>query len=169
MSQAGILNAASSNPGIPTDFVTDSGTAIPVANTLDILGGSGITTSAVGNTITITAIGSEFSWVVVTSSSPLNPIQIDTQTGYICDGSSLVTFLLPLAPVIGDSFIIMSNTSRFKVTENGAQQICIGTAASTAGSGNCQSNSVGDYVEMVYMGGNVFRSFAPQGTITVDF
>src|ERR1700750_1425334 len=45
----------SASAAVPTSFVTDSGTAIPVAHVLDIIGGSGITTSAVGNNITITS------------------------------------------------------------------------------------------------------------------
>lgn len=39
MSQAGEINVVQNHPEIPTMFVTDSGTAIPIANTLDILGG----------------------------------------------------------------------------------------------------------------------------------
>lgn len=54
MSQGGILNYVASTPSIPTSFSTDAGTAIPVANLLQILGGEGIDTSAAGNTITIT-------------------------------------------------------------------------------------------------------------------
>lgn len=53
MSQAGILNVLSSNPQIPTTFDTDSGSAIPIANTLNILGSNGIATSASGSTVTI--------------------------------------------------------------------------------------------------------------------
>lgn len=54
MSQGGILNYVASTPSIPTSFSTDAGTAIPVANLLQILGGEGIDTSAAGNIITIT-------------------------------------------------------------------------------------------------------------------
>lgn len=39
---------------VPTIFTTDSGSATPVANNLNIFGGVGIDTSAVGDTITIT-------------------------------------------------------------------------------------------------------------------
>jgi hypothetical protein len=38
MSQAGILDVESSNPQIPTSFITDDGTAIPIANELELLG-----------------------------------------------------------------------------------------------------------------------------------
>ena len=54
MSHAGLTSAASSNPSIPTSFITESGTATPTANQLNVLGGTGIDTSASGNTITIT-------------------------------------------------------------------------------------------------------------------
>jgi hypothetical protein len=42
---------------VPTTFVTDSGNAVPALNILNVLGGTGITTSGAGNTITITTMG----------------------------------------------------------------------------------------------------------------
>lgn len=170
MSQAGILNVTNSTvpSDVPIDFVTNSGTAVASLNVINIFGGAGVTTSGSGNTITINVSSTGFTWNVVTSVSPVNPIQIVAQNGYICNGASLVTFILPLAPSIGDTFIILSNTARFQITENGSQQICIGTASSTAGTGNATSNSTGDQVEFVYVGGNIFRGFAPQGTITLN-
>ena len=40
---------------LANQFVTDSGTVVPAANIVNILGGTNVTTSGVGNTITITA------------------------------------------------------------------------------------------------------------------
>lgn len=57
MSQAGLLDPESNNPQIPTSFVTDSGIAIPLLNTLNILGINGATTSGSGNTVTIDVSG----------------------------------------------------------------------------------------------------------------
>lgn len=57
MSQAGILDVQNLNPVIPTSFVTDDGTAVPLFNVLDIVGGTGINTVGGGNTVTINSDG----------------------------------------------------------------------------------------------------------------
>src|SRR5260221_8507484 len=57
MSQSGILNNQSGSipPSVAEAFVTNSGTAIPVANVLNVLGSGEVTTSGSGNTLTINA------------------------------------------------------------------------------------------------------------------
>ncbi len=40
-------------PTVPTQFTEDSGVAVPAANNLNVFGGSGITTSGAGSTVTI--------------------------------------------------------------------------------------------------------------------
>jgi hypothetical protein len=59
MSQSGTLKAGSGSlpASVPLAFVTDAGTAIATANTLNVVGAGGSTTSGSGNTITVTAAG----------------------------------------------------------------------------------------------------------------
>lgn len=58
MSQAGNLSTSSSLPvTVPTTFHTNSGDATPAANAITISGGTGITTSGSGSTVTITSTG----------------------------------------------------------------------------------------------------------------
>ena len=154
------------NPLLDGEIVIGSSGGLPVATTLTA--GTGVSIVNGPNSIIINATAVGMNWQAVTSIAPINPIQIIANNAYVCNGALLVTFLLPLAPALGDSFIILSNTSRFQINENGGQQICIGSSSSTAGAGNALSNSTGDQVQFVYVGGNIFRGFAPQGTITLS-
>lgn len=59
MSQEGVIDIIGTHPEIPTEFVADVGSAIPIANVLEILGTyvvagtSPVETTASGNTVTI--------------------------------------------------------------------------------------------------------------------
>jgi len=61
MSQAGLVDIEGSHPQIPTSFVTDSGTAVPIANVLEILGttvaahGIPVRTTGAANIVTVQA------------------------------------------------------------------------------------------------------------------
>jgi len=55
LSQAGILDDVANNPQIPTTFNADVGSAIPLTNVLEIIGGVGVDTTASGNTVVINA------------------------------------------------------------------------------------------------------------------
>ena len=61
MSQAGIIDIEQSHPQIPTSFVTNTGTAIPIGNVLEILGTTvaahsiPLETTGSGNTVTVEA------------------------------------------------------------------------------------------------------------------
>ena len=54
MSQSGLIDIESSHPQIPTSFTADVGSAIPIDNTLQILGSEGLQTLGAGGTITVT-------------------------------------------------------------------------------------------------------------------
>jgi hypothetical protein len=167
MSHAGFLNNAHGD--FASTYTEDIGSATPSGGILEILGGPGIITSGSGNIITITATGSGFTWNVVTSVSPANPIQVVTENGYICTGAAEVTFILPLAPAIGDTYKFFSYSSKFRINQNANQLIQIGAAATTIGAtGFLESNSIGDALVLVYMGSNTFQDESIQGTLTLN-
>ena len=165
MSQAGIVDIPLD---IATSFVEDVGSASPAGGILNILGGVGITTSGSGNTITINATGTGFTWNVVTSSD--NPVQIVVENCYVCAGSSMVDFVLPLTASVGDTFKIFSYTSKFQIAPNANQILIVGAVTGLTGStGTVTSTGPGDEITFTYMGGNIFQSEAPQGTMQVVY
>lgn len=121
MSQQQTSNLTETSPTIPTQFPTDSGTAIPSANTLNIFGTGGITTSAVGNTITIdgtSAIG--VSSISATAPLTANGLSGSAQTGAVTIAANLAT-----TSTVG---VASFNATNFSVTAgavNTAQDIDI--------------------------------------------
>ena len=145
MSQAGILDIEGSNPQIPTSFTTDSGTAVPIANVLEILGGTNINTSASGNTIIINSTVSGISWV--RQSTNITAVK---NTGYFAISATVrpaggLHLTLPSPAIVGDTFRIYDfNGNGWFVLQTGAETIKIGNKISTSGTGSIFSaNSTG--------------------------
>jgi hypothetical protein len=148
MSQAGALSGSEIGPDVPTSFITDSGTAIPSLNILNVLGGTGATTSGSGNTIIIDVSGLGFTWNVVTSS--MNPITLVAENGYICKGAGSVNFILPAAVSIGQSFRIVGYGNLWTIAQNAGQSITIGNQTTTVGVfGNLTATMISDSIALL--------------------
>lgn len=72
---------------VPTTFICDVGSAVPAANTLNVITGDGLTTTGAGNTITITLDSTD---------QPILSVNVDAATGpgtdpVLPDGSGQIT------------------------------------------------------------------------------
>ena len=92
-------------PSVPTSFPTDSGTAIPVANILNIFGNdstannaNGISTTGVGNTVTVVLSNRITGTITTTNDTP----------------TDLITFLLPSIGV----YAFDINVASYNTTDN---------------------------------------------------
>lgn len=105
------------SPTVPTSFVTDDGTAIPVANILNVNGDTGVTVSANPNgsnnvLISITNVADNYVNVV-------GPTTYDVQQGdyfISCDSTlGAVTVRLPNSPTQYDTFVVKDRTGTASV------------------------------------------------------
>lgn len=151
---------------VPTTFVTDAGNAVPVLNTLTILGGAGITTSAAGSTITITAAPTEL-WTEIVAVSA----NMAVNSGYIANNVGLVTLTLPAIAAVGSMVRIKgSGAGGVLIAQNAGQQIVwTSLSASTVGvAGSISSTDRYDFVDLICIAANTTWSpCAVKGNWTV--
>jgi hypothetical protein len=156
-----------SNPAVPTTFTEDVGTATPVANNLNILGGPGIATSGSGNTVTISATGAGFTWTDVTGATQT----ISVENGYICDRGGGVTFTLPATASVGNEFAIAGKLGLWTIAQNANQQMLLGSSSSTVGvAGSFTATNVGDCIQFVCITGGastIWRAVSVIGNPTI--
>lgn len=169
MSQAIKLNTGSSGSGITT-LAADTGSA--TGSTVNIVGGTGITTSASGSTLTIATTGSStFTWNTITSNQTLA-----VNNGYITNNSSgAITLTLPATASVGDSIKIVNISllnAGWTIVQNAGQQIRFGGSGdfTTVGvAGGCSSSSSFPTFEIVcVVGGSstIWSAMSIVGNIT---
>jgi hypothetical protein len=147
VSQAGLNNTTAGPvpPSVATTYQEDSGTATPALNILNVLGGTGVTTSGTGNTITINAVGGGFLTVDVTSATQTAAIN----TRYVTNRGAGVTYTLPATATEGDSIKFVGKLGLATIGWSANQQILFGSSTGTLSTGTLVSTNVGDCLSIV--------------------
>jgi len=137
--------AGSLPPSVPLQFTTDSGIAIPVANNLNVLGGSNIQTTGLGSTITVKVINDGFIWSE--QSGNFNAV---IQNGYFCNNGLTATLPASGGLVLGNTVIIYVDTTNVVTIQAGAgESIQVSGNVSVPG-GIVTSNTKGAILELVF-------------------
>jgi hypothetical protein len=145
VSQAGLISVAGGGGSI--QFVENTGSAVPSAGIVNVLGGSGIQTSGSGNTITITATGSGVTWQAISASQTLAP-----ENGYFCvSPGGALSLALPAVSTLGNEIIVsLDGATSFTITQGAGQSIKFGSSVTTTGvGGSLGSTQQGDTVVLV--------------------
>lgn len=152
--------AVSSNvpANVPINFVTNSGTAVSSANTINVFGAGGTSTSGSGNTVTITASVTGFPWIDQAVS-----LTAAANTGYFC--TNALTLTLPPGAAQGNTVIIELDTSSAVIVQaSPGQFIQIGSATTSSG-GSATSSKTGDNLYLVFRNAtSTWNSVASEGT-----
>jgi len=142
MSQAGLVDIEGSHPQIPTEFVTDDGIAVPLANVLEILGTAvpnqniPIQTTGSGNTVTIEI---QYATSNATTDATKAGVASFNSTQFIVDANGFVS--LTGGGLAIDSIAVQTGTSPIVPTVAGL--VTINGAVVSAGTNPIRSDGTG--------------------------
>jgi len=150
---------------IPTSFTTDSGTAVPAANILQIIGGTGVSTSGATNIVTINASGGGLGWINVTTT----PTALTADTGHYISTAGLCTLTLPSSPAADTIIRIVGVGAGGWIVNCGAgETIYYGVLTSTTGvGGSIESSDNRDCLTLKYLGSDNWQGIDSVGNLGV--
>jgi hypothetical protein len=135
-------------PEVATQFTTDDAAqVIPIANNVNVFGGTGIsTTGNVGTgTITINVKNEGFAWSEKTAD-----FLADIENGYFCNNALTVTLPPSGSLAIGNTVVIYVDTTQTVIIQAGAGELIqVGSNISVAG-GTASSSTRGATLLLVY-------------------
>lgn len=142
-------------------------TAAPHLKAGFITGGAGVTITNSSGGIQISATSMSFAWSTVTSAT--NPNQIVVENGYVASGGTLVTFTLPAAANVGDTFIVTGYLTLFQILQNAGQSVVFSNQTTSVGVGGSLTSTVStDHIEIICVVPNtVFKVSDSQGNFTI--
>lgn len=132
---------------------------------VNIIGGTGITTSGDISTLTINAAASpHLIWEVNTTS----PINTEVEKAYIANGAGVITYNLPALAVLGDEFAFYDlGGNGFIIQGQEGQTIRLGNQVTSSG-GIVTSSAIGDVIWIVCAIENTtFLGYSAQGNLTL--
>lgn len=153
---------------IVDQFDADVGSAIPALNVINIVGGANASTSATGNTITISCSSpGNFNWLEITGTSQ----SMSVDTGYIPNNVAEVALSLPVTAPVGSIMRVSGKGSGgWKIVQNSGQTIYFGIAITTPGvTGFLASTESHDGIDLLCITANTeFNVINSIGNITVS-
>lgn len=166
----------SNGVGVAPTFQTGAGASITLtadsggplsSGSFTLAGGTNMSTSGSGTTITFNATGlASFKWSVITANQTAS-----INNGYFCNKAGTLALALPAASAVGDTIEVTNENTALgsQFTQAAGQQILIGNTNTTLGAtGTLTSSAVGDTLKIVcFVANTIWRVTSVVGNWSV--